>query len=117
MTPNQMTLDDAIRSNVDWHLVAYFSRKMIPIEMRYETHDGELLAIVELFKTWRHYLESCKYEVFVFIDHNNLCRFMDTKSLSSKQVRWAQKLSRYHFRIDYRQSKANRAANALLQYP
>ena len=42
---------------------------------------------------------------------------MDTKSLSSKQVRWAQELSRYHFRIDYHQGKVNGAANALSQYP
>ena len=38
-------------------------------------------------------------------DHNNLRRFMDTKSLSFCQVRWAQELFRYHFRIDYRQGK------------
>lgn len=28
---------------------------------------------------------------------------MDTKRLSSSQIRWAQELSRYNFRIDYRQ--------------
>ena len=70
---------------------------MIPAETQYETHDGELLAIVKAFKTWRHYLEGCKHEVLVFIDYNNLCRFMDTKSLSSRQVRWVQELSQYHF--------------------
>ena len=102
LTPNQVISDDVIGSNVDWHPVAYFSRKMIPAETQYETHDGELLAIVEAFKTWRHYLEGCKHEVLVLTDHNNLCRFMDTKSLSSRQVRWAQELSRYHFQIDYR---------------
>ena len=100
-----------------WNPVAYFSRKMIPAETRYETHDGELLAIVEAFKTWRHYLEGCKHEVLVLTDHNNLRRFMDTKSLSSRQVRWAQELSRYHFRIDYRQGKANAAADALSRFP
>ena len=42
---------------------------------------------------------------------------MDTKSLSSRQVRWAQELSRYHFRIDYRQGKANAAADALSRFP
>ncbi len=99
-----------------WHLVAFFSRKMIPVETRYRTHDQELLAIAETFKTWRHYLEGCKYEVFVLTDHNNLRRFMDTKSLSSRQVRWAQELSRYHFRIDYRQGKANAAADALSRF-
>ncbi len=90
---------------------------MIPAETQYETHDGELLAIVEAFKTWKHYLKGCKHEVLVLTDHNNLQRFMDTKSLSSRQVRWAQELSRYHFRIDYRQGKANGAADALSRYP
>ena len=41
---------------------------------------------------------------------------MDTKSLSFCQVRWAQELSRYHFRIDYHQGKANRAADTLSHY-
>ena len=90
---------------------------MIPAETRYETHNGELLAIVEAFKTWRHYLEGSQHEVLVLTDHNNLRRFMETKSLSSRQVRWAQELSRYHFRIDYRQGKANGAADALSRYP
>ena len=72
-----------------WYPVAFFSRKIIPAKTRYETHDGELLAIVEVFKIWQHYLKGCKHEVFVFTDHNNLCPFMDTKSLSSRQVRWA----------------------------
>ena len=62
-------------------------------------------------------LEGCKYEVLVLTDHNNLRRFMDTKSLSSRQVRWAQALSRYHFRIDYRQGKADGAADALSRFP
>ena len=89
---------------------------MIPVETWYETHDGELLAIVEAFKTWKHYLEGCKHEVLVLINHNNLQCFMDTKILSSKQVRWAQELSRYHFQLDYWQGKANRTVDALSRY-
>ncbi len=94
---SQLTSDDSSR----WHPVAFFSRKMILAETWYETNDSKLLAIVEAFKTWRYYLEGCKHEVLMLTDHNNLQRFMDTKSLSSRQVRWAQELSRYHFRIDY----------------
>ncbi len=60
---------------------------MISAETLYETYDDKLLAIVEVFKTWRYYLKSCKHEVLVLTDHNNLQRFMDTKSLSSRQVR------------------------------
>ena len=89
---------------------------MIFAETRYENHNGELLAIVEAFKTWRHYLEGCKHKVLVLTNHNNLRQFMDTKSLSSRQVRWAQELSRYHFRIDYRQGKANGAVDALSRF-
>ena len=72
-----------------WHPVAFFSRKMILAETRYKTHDGELLPIVEAFKTWRHYLKASRDEVLVLTDHNNFRRFMKTKSLSSRQVRWA----------------------------
>ena len=43
-----------------WHPVAFFSRKMIPAEMQYKTHNGKFLVNVEAFKTWRHYLKSCK---------------------------------------------------------
>ena len=44
---SQLTSDDSGR----WHPVAFFSQKMILAETRYETHNGELLAIVEAFKT------------------------------------------------------------------
>lgn len=42
---------------------------------------------------------------------------MDIKNLSFKQVRWAQELSKYHFRIDCLQGKANKTADDLCQYP
>ena len=106
---SQLTSDNFGR----WHLVAFFSQKIIPAKTRYETHDGKFLAIVEAFKTWRHYLEGSWHKVLMLTNYNNLCRFINTKSLSSKQVRWAQKLSYYYFRIDYCQGKANGAANAL----
>ncbi len=109
---SQLTSDDLGR----WHLVAFFSRKMILVETRYETHNGKLLAIIEAVKTWRHYLEGCKHEALMLTDYNNLQRFMDTKSLSSRQVRWAQKLSKYYFRINYRQDKANGAGDDLFWY-
>ena len=48
---SQLTSDHLTSDQGQWHPVAYFSRKMIPVETRYETHDGELLAIVEAFKT------------------------------------------------------------------
>ena len=55
-----------------WHPMAFFLRKMILPKTRYETHDTELLAIVETFKTWRHYLKSSRHEVLILTNHNNL---------------------------------------------
>ncbi len=72
-----------------WHMIAFFSQKMISIETWYKTHNHEFLAIIEAFKTWCYYLKGYKYEVLVLTDHNNLRQFIDTKSLSFCQVRWA----------------------------
>ena len=92
-----------------WHLVAYYSRKQIPAETRYDVHDKELLAIIESFKHWRHYCEGSRYKIKVLIDYHNLKRFMSTTRLNSRQIRWAQELSRYDFAIEYRQGKHNPA--------
>ncbi len=51
------------------------------METWYIIYDQELLAIIKVFKTWRHYLMSYKNKVFVFIDHNNLCQ--DFKEMNS----------------------------------
>ena len=42
---------------------------------------------------------------------------MDTKNLSSRQIRWAQELSCYYICINYYQGKANKATDALFRYP
>lgn len=90
---------------------------MIPAKTWYEIQDGKLLAIVETFKIWKHYLEGYRHEFLILTNYNNLEHFMDMKSLSSRSVRWAQKLLKYHFWNDYCQSKANRVTDALSQCP
>ncbi len=44
---NQLTLD----YSGQWHSMTFFSQKIIPTETRYETHNRELLVIIEVFKT------------------------------------------------------------------
>jgi hypothetical protein len=92
-----------------WKPVAFFSRKMTSAERNYEIQDGELLAIVESFRHWRHYLEGANYRIEVLTDHNNLRSLMTTKALSRKQVRWALTLSAYDFVILYRKGTLNPA--------
>ena len=86
---------------------------MILAKTWYETYNNELLAIVKTFKIWRHYLDDCKHKVFMLTNLNNLCHFIDIKSLSFKQVYWAKKFFRYYFWIDYYQGKTNGAGIAL----
>ena len=89
---------------------------MIPAENWCKTHDQKLLAIVEDFMTLQHYLEVCQFEVLILTNHNNLRLFMNTKSLSFRQVRSVLKLSWYYFQIHYHQGKANLVVDALLHF-
>jgi RNase H-like domain found in reverse transcriptase len=57
---------------------------MILMELNYEIHDKELLAIVEAFREWRVYLEESKYLMKVYIDHKNLLYFTITKVLNRR---------------------------------
>lgn len=93
-----------------WHPIAFYSRKMIPAERNYPTHDGELLAIVECFKHWRHYLEGAVEPTLVKTDHAGLRFFMTTKKdLNRRQARWTEVLSQFDFEIVYRTGKSNPA--------
>jgi hypothetical protein len=101
---SQLQEDDS-----QWHPVAFWSRKMQASEINYDTHDAELLAIVEAFKQWRHYLEGSRYPITVMSDHANLRFFMTTKELNRRQARWAEWLSAFDFQIEHRPGKNNPA--------
>ena len=92
-----------------WRPLAFWSRKLIPVETRYKTHNQELLAIVAAFKQWRHYLEGSTHTVEVLTDHNNLVAFQNVKSLNGRQARWAIALSGYDFTIAHQPDKRNPA--------
>ena len=70
---------------------------MILAKTQYKIFNRDFLAIVEVFKAWRQYLQGYKHKFVIFTDYNNLHQFINTKSLSSGQVWWAQKLFCYYF--------------------
>jgi hypothetical protein len=45
---------------------------MTPIELNYDIHDKEMLAIISAFKVWRRYLEGAEHPILLFSDHKNL---------------------------------------------
>ena len=57
---------------------------MTPAERNYGTGDRELLAIVMVFKQFRHYLEGAAHPVEVLTDYENLRTFMTTKELRGR---------------------------------
>ncbi len=59
----------------------------MPTECNYETYNAKLLAIVELFKSWRPYLEGALYTIKVLIDYTTLRGFIGVKKLIGRQAR------------------------------
>ena len=62
--------------------MAFHSRKVSDAERNYEIHDKQLLAILEAFKEWPHYLVGTKDPITVYTDHQNLQNVLtDRKSV------------------------------------
>ena len=55
-----------------WHNVAYFSKALTAPERNYDIWDQEFLAIVVVFRNWRHLLAGMSQPVQVLTDHTNL---------------------------------------------
>jgi len=81
------------------HPVAFQSRKLNSAERNYEIHDKELLAIIEAFKEWKRYLWGEEEPVMVYTDHQNLQLFLTKKVWNQQQIRWAQELTNYNFKL------------------
>ncbi|SLM34530.1 retrotransposon nucleocapsid protein [Lasallia pustulata] len=98
------------------HPVAFYSKNMVPAECNYEIYDKELLAIICCLEHWRPELEATELPVEIFTDHKALEHFMTSKELTRRQVRWAEKLSEYNFKIMYQTGAKNIKADALTQF-
>ena len=64
------------------HPVGFYSRNFLAIEINYEIHDKELLAIIDAFEEWRHLLEGAGHMVTVYTDHKNLEYFKNARVLN-----------------------------------
>ena len=93
--------------------VAFYAHTLSGVELNYDTHDKELLAIFEAFKTWRHYLESPLHTVDVITDHKNLEYFSTTKTLSRHQARWSEYLSAFNMVVRFRPGKLGEKPDSL----
>ena len=76
-----MTKDNEI------HPVAFHFQTFSALELNYNVHDKELLAIFEAFKIWQYYLEGSASLIDVVTDHKNLEYSSTTKILICWQVK------------------------------
>ena len=95
----------------DGRPLAYCGRKLIPAEVNYSTTEQELLAIVYATQQWRHYLEGPQWQLHT--DHQPLVWIRTQPSLSRRQTRWLEWLSRFHIEFCYIPGKQNVLADAL----
>jgi len=84
------------------HPEAFHAGKLNSAERNYEIHDKELLAIMEAFKEGKRNLWGEEEPATVYTDHQNLQSFLTKKVWNQHQIRWAQELTNYNFKIVYR---------------
>jgi RNase H-like domain found in reverse transcriptase len=65
-----------------WHPIAFYSKSLTPVERNYETHDKEMLPIIQALEEWRHFLEGSKHQIEIWTDHKNLEYFRTSKKLN-----------------------------------
>jgi len=82
-------------------LVAFLSWKLAPAESNYKIYNKELLAMVRCFEQWRPKLKGLLFLIRVLTDHKNLQYFITIKQLTQCQIRWAEYLLRFNFKITY----------------
>jgi len=102
-----MTKDNKI------HPIAFHSQMFSALELNYDVHNKELLAIFEAFKIWRHYLEGSASPINIVTDHKNLEYFSMTKILTCRQARWSEYLSQFNLVIHFHPGRLGTKPDAL----
>ena len=97
------------------HSMTYMSKKMSPAECNYEIYDKKLLAIVRAFEKWRSKCAETLVEspVKILTNHKNLEHFMTFKQLNRRQIRWAEFLAEFNFKIAYKSDKEETKLDSL----
>ena len=99
--------------------IAYFSRKLLPREVKYSTVEKECLAIKLGIEAFRVYLLGRTF--IVQTDHRSLVWLDKLKDKNARLERWSLILQQYSFTVQHRKGLANGNADELsrasLDYP
>ena len=97
------------------HPVFFWSRKLIPAEISYPTHERELLALVKCCEKFRPMLLGLPF--LAKTDHRALIHLQNQSVLSARQVRWVQRLQEFQIVVEYIPGERNQLADLLSRSP
>ena len=97
------------------HPIMFWSRKLIAAEIKYHTHERELLALVEITKKARHYLLG--HPAIANTDHRALIYLQNQPRLSVRQANWVEHLQQFDIKIEYLPGLFNYLADHLSRNP
>jgi hypothetical protein len=97
------------------HPVVFWSRKLIPAETNYPTHERELLALVEICKKFRALLIG--KPIIAKTDHKALTHLQTQPHLSARQARWVERLQEFDIFLEYVPGVYNNLADQLSRLP
>ena len=89
-----------------WRVIVFASRSLTDVERRYSQTEKEALALVWACKRLNIYVSRQHFELET--DHKPLKRIYSATSNPYARIeRWFLRLQSYHFKVVYRQGKAN----------
>ena len=98
----------------DWEScrpAGFLSKKFSTAQLSYRTYEQETLAILEGLLHWEDKLLGRK--IVVITDHRTLEFFNTQRTMSFRQTRWYEYLSRFNYSIQYVEGLKNIVADAL----
>ncbi|KAG5719155.1 hypothetical protein E4T56_gene11827 [Termitomyces sp. T112] len=93
----QQSLEDG-----KWHPVAFYSKSLNAVECNYKIYNKKMLAIIQSFEEWQHFLEGVWHKFEVWMDYKNFKYFQTAKKLNCQQAQWSLYLANFDFSLHHK---------------
>jgi len=90
---------------------AFHSRKLMPSQSNYPTHQQEMRAIIEAIEAFAPHLLHRQFTVVT--DHESLTKLITQMNLNGREQRWLTHISHFDFKIEYQPGAKNFLADYL----
>ena len=92
-------------------LVAFFTKKLLPVQPRYTATKKEGLAVIKAIQHFEFYLYGCPFNVQT--DHTALKKMKTMTNTNGRSVRWSMLLQSYDFSVEHKPGVDNSNADGL----